>query len=167
MFSLKLTAKIPSHILRNLIYCHLFQLTIGLKSTLYGGCEIRSPEKISVGDHTIIGNDCLLDGRSGLIICNNVNISSGVWIWTLHHDIYSPHFSTTGAKVIIHDRAWLCSRSTILPGVTIGEGAVVASNATVTKDVLPFNIVAGVPAKKIGERPKNLNYILKKGLPFI
>lgn len=60
---------------------------------------------------------------------------------------------------------WIASRVTILPGVTIGEGAVVAAGAIVTKDVEPYSIVAGVPAKRIGERNKNLEYTLNH-MPF-
>jgi maltose O-acetyltransferase len=62
--------------------------------------------------------------------------------------------------VIIGDHVWIAYRAVILPGVTIGEGAVVAAGAVVTRDVEPFPIVAGVPAKKIGERNRNLDYQL-------
>ena len=71
----------------------------------------------------------------------------------------SDDFHAIGGKTIIHRYAWICSRSILLPGVTIGEGAVVASGAVVTKDVEPYAIVAGIPAKKIGERKKiNFTY---------
>lgn len=49
--------------------------------------------------------------------------------------------------VIIHDKVWIGDKATILPGVTIGEGAVVGANAVVTKDVPPYSVAAGVPAK--------------------
>ena len=53
---------------------------------------------------------------------------------------------------------WIGAGATILKGVDIGEGAVVAAGAVVTKNVAPYSIVAGVPAKKIGERNKELDY---------
>lgn len=64
--------------------------------------------------------------------------------------------------ITIHDRVrvWLCTRSTILAGVTIGEGAVVAASAVVTKSVAPYDIVAGIPARKVSERNRDLTYIL-------
>ncbi len=59
-------------------------------------------------------------------------------------------------------------RCIILPGVTVGEGAVVAAGAIVTKDVEPYTVVAGVPARKISDRPKNLNYNPSEGaVPFV
>ena len=61
----------------------------------------------------------------------------------------------------IGDRAWLSFRATILPGVSVGEGAVVAAGAVVTSDVPPYAIVAGVPARVVGERsPRELSYEL-------
>lgn len=93
-----------------------------------------------------------MDARAGLEIGKSVTIAYDVIIWTLHHEMNSIDFHTKGAKVTIDDYAWICSRSVILPGVHIGYGAVVASGAVVTKDVDPYSIVGGVPAKKIGKR---------------
>ena len=63
--------------------------------------------------------------------------------------------------MVIEDYVWIASRATILPGVTIGKGAVVACGAVVTKDVEPMTVVGGVPARKIGERINLLEYELK------
>ncbi len=65
-----------------------------------------------------------------------------------------------GGDVIIGDRVWIGYGALILPGVKLGEGAVVGAGAVVTKDVEPFTIVAGNPARKIGERTKELRYRL-------
>lgn len=158
---------IPSQIIRMFLLRRVFGMKIAEGATIYGGSEIRAPKEISIGKNSIVGNACLLDGRRQIEIGANVNISSGVWIWSLHHDVNSPDFSVVGGKVEIGDRAWLCSRCTVLPGVRIGEGAVVASGAVVAKDVAPFTIVGGLPAKEIGRRTENLTYQLDKGLPFI
>ncbi len=85
----------------------------------------------------------------------------GVWIWTMEHDPQDPLYRVKGGPVIIEDYVWISCRVVILPGVTIGEGAVVAAGAVVTKDVAPYTIVGGVPAKEIGTRTKDLRYRLQ------
>jgi len=123
------------------------------------GCSFWNGS-LKIDSGSTIGFDCQLDCRMGIEIGKNVCLASGVWIWTLHHDYNSISFDTKGAKVVIEDYVWICSRATILPGVTIGKGAVVASGAVVTKDVEPFAIVGGVPAKVIGKREeKDYNYV--------
>ena len=169
MLLIQWTGLFPSQSLRQLLYRYVFGMKVRGKVTIYGKSDFRKPERITIGDGTIVGEHCMLDGRREIVIGSNVNISSGVWIWTLHHDIQSKDFAVIGAPVKIEDRVWLCSRCTILPGVSIGYGAVVASGAVVTKEVEPFAIVGGVPAKKIGERNRDeLNYELTKyPIPFI
>ena len=61
-------------------------------------------------------------------------------------------------KVIIESRAWIGPNVIILPGVHVGEGAVCAAGCVVTKDVEPYSVVAGIPAQKVNERPRNLVY---------
>ena len=65
--------------------------------------------------------------------------------------------------IVIEDNAWICTRAIVLQGVTIGEGAVVGAGSVVTKDVPPYSIVGGVPAKIIGKRPREISYTL--GVP--
>lgn len=119
---------------------------------MFASVDFRKPENLVVGSGVSIGPRVLLDARKGLIIGDNVTIAYDAIIWTLHHDMNSETFQAVGGSVEISDYAWICSRSIILPGVKIGHHAVVATGAVVTKDVLPYEIVGGVPAKKIGER---------------
>lgn len=79
-------------------------------------------------------------------------------IFPTTHDVQSSTFGYVSAPITICDYVWGGINATILKGVTIGEGAVVAAGAVVTKDVESYAIVAGVPARKIGERPKGLDY---------
>lgn len=165
--ALLIVSKIPSHLVRSFIYRDVFRLSVAKHSTIYSRVEFRSPWKICIGKNSIIGHDCMLDGRRSLTIGNNVNVSSGAWIWTLHHDLNDPEFRAVGDEVKIGDRAWICSRATILPGVTVGEGAVVASGAVVVSDVEPYTVVGGIPAKKIADRNRELTYELNYRVPFV
>lgn len=123
--------------------------------------EFRCPYRISIGDNTTINKKVLLDGRGGrIVIGNNVDVAQECNIWTLQHDYNSPVYKTVGGDVVIEDYVWLASRCTILPGVKIGYGAVVASCSVVTKDVPPLSVVAGCPAKVIGKRDDCMQYHL-------
>ncbi len=129
---------------------------------IYAGFHIRNPRGIVLGNGVSIGPKVLLDGRKGLTIEEGAVIGYGAIIWTLNHDYNDIHFCGKGAPVTIGRRAWICSNSIILPGITIGEGAVVASGAVVTHDVKPFTIVGGVPAKVIGKRAeKEYDYLYR------
>lgn len=151
---------IPSMRIRLFLYRHLLRADIGEKAIIYYGAEIRDAEKLKIGEGSIIGDKAILDARYCIEIGDNVNLSTGVWIWTAQHDYNSPTFNSGNkcGKVVIGNRAWLGPRTIIMPGVTVGEGAVVAGGAVVTKNVEPFTLVGGVPAKKIGDRNKALIY---------
>ena len=158
---------LPFHTLR-ISLLRLLKANVNWRVGLYRGFEIRSPRKLKIGRGTIIGHNALLDARMGLTIGNNVNISNEVMIWTLHHDYNAADFAQTGQHVIIEDYVWVCSRAIILPGVTIGKGAVVAAGAVVTRNVMPYTVVGGVPAKQIAKRNENLTYDLSNAvLPII
>lgn len=157
---------LPSQTVRYWIY-RRFGLQLGPKSVIYGGCEIRAPRGIRIGSGTSVGHRCILDGREGLTIGDNVNLSTEAWIWTLQHDKDSPTFACQGAPVVVEDYAWLGGRTIVLPGVRIGRGAVVASGAVVTKDVEPYTVVGGIPARVIGKRSTDLNYTCGPGLPLL
>lgn len=155
---------IPSNSLRKLIYRMLCG-RIESNVTIHFGTEIRCPRKLRIGKGTIIGDNAILDARCGLTMGENVNLSSNVSIYTLQHDHRDPYFRCNETQkkmsVEINDRAWLGSNVIVLPGVHIGEGAVCCAGCVVTKDVPPYTVVAGIPAKKVGERPKVLKYEFK------
>ena len=157
---LSVISHFPTHLIRNL-FLRLFGLRIK-DVVLYSGFHIRKPSKINIGSGTVLGHGITLDGRKGIKIGKNVNFSSNVMIWTLQHDYNDPAFGVKGGQVIIEDYVWISVRAIILPNITIGKGAVVAAGAVVTKNVEPYTIVGGIPAKKIGTRTKDLHYIPKE-----
>lgn len=166
--AIKLLGHFPSQWFRKFVLRNLFGVEIAPSAVLYGGFEIRSPRKLKIGANTVIGHRVTLDARGGLTLGKNVNLSSEVMIWTAQHDYRDPQFGTVFKPVAIGDYAWLGPRCIVLPGVMIGEGAVVAAGAVVSKDVEPYTVVGGVPAKKIADRPKGLHYNpALHPLPFI
>jgi putative colanic acid biosynthesis acetyltransferase WcaF len=87
-------------------------------------------------------------------------------IYTLQHDTDSPEFAVVGGPVVIEDYVYVGPRVIILPNVRIGRGAVIAAGAVVTKDIPPYAIVGGVPARFIRERTHELHYRPDFAMPF-
>lgn len=125
-----------------------------------------NPRKLKIGNQTHINKGCILDSRGGLTIGDNVSISYNVALITGSHDCYKTNFPGKYLPIRIEDYVWIGANATVLNNVTIGKGAVVSAGSVVTKDVAPYTIVGGVPAKKIAERPRNLNYKCEWTLPF-
>lgn len=158
---------LPFHSVRRLCY-QLAGIQLGKGSTIHMQARIYDPRYIVIGEDTLIGEKASLDGRKqlpnsqgGLEIGSHVDIASEVMIWTSEHDIHDATMKAIEAKVTIGDYVFIGPRAIILPGVSVGKGAVVAAGAVVTKDVPAGAIVAGVPAKVIGERgTAELNYRL-------
>jgi len=129
------------------------------------GANFFKPWGITIGKDTIIGDHAFLDGRAPLTIGDHVGLASQVLIYNDEHDLYNDYQNAFG-PVTIKDYVFVGPRAIILPNVTIGKGSVVAAGAVVTKDIPDYEIWGGVPAKKIGDRPKSLNYQLGRPMLF-
>ncbi len=155
-----LLGRLPSRTLRSLVL-RLWLGDLGKGTGVQLGCRFLNGRKVILGPRNVINFGCLLDGRKFAIRTGaDVSIGPEASILTLGHDPHAPDFADCGGDVTIGDRVWIAYRATILPGVTIGEGAVVAAGAVVTKDVEPYAIVAGNPARQVGQRRRDLSYEL-------
>lgn len=157
MSGLLLAGKLPSHLAR-LAALRACGAQLGAGCVIAHGFQVRGADKLSIGANSSIGEDAVLDARGGLTIGDRVNFSSQVHIWTAQHDWESTNFAYQKAPVTIGDYVWIGPRVTILPGAVIGEGAVVAAGAVVRGEIPSYSLVGGVPAKVIGQRPRNLDY---------
>ena len=163
---LRIVGFIPSHLLRKFFYW-LSGVKIPFNSTIHLRANFFKPSGVTIGHDTIIGYGAFLDGRGGLTIGNHVDIATDVLIYTNEHNINTPDFGNAFAPVTIKDYVFIGPRAIILPGVTIGRGAVVAAGAVVTKDIPDLEVWGGVPAKKISDRKlKNPNYKLGRAMLF-
>lgn len=125
---------------------------------IWCGARINYPARVSIGRNSIVGPSMVLLSQGGIRIGENVNISGFGFIISQGHDVHSPRLATTLAEVVIGDHAWLATNVTVLPGVRIGAGAVVAAGAVVTRDVDDDVVVGGVPARPIGTREPRRDY---------
>lgn len=159
---------VTNHIIAGLIsrrmrlfwYRYVMRFQLGQGTSVLPDFRISEPGNLVVGDHSVINNSCRFDNREPISIGNNVSVSYGSMLLTRGHNIDDPSFGTCGAGIRIDDYAWICANAVILPGVTIGKGAVVLTGSVVTKDVSPFAVVGGNPAQFIRERGRDLQYEL-------
>lgn len=147
-------------------FMKMLKMKIGDGTFIMKRVYIMTPQKIRIGRHSDINRGCLLDGRGGITIGDNVSISYHVNIMTGSHDHNTRQFKGVFLPIVIEDYAWIGVNATILQNVKIGKGAVVCAGAVVTKDVEPFTVVAGVPARPIGERIHDLDYHCIWDTPF-
>jgi maltose O-acetyltransferase len=125
---------------------------IGARSLFKGELELTGSGGIdlfSVGEDTMVSGPLYVDLGASVRIGNRVHLGHHVVLLTVTHDI-GPSEERCGppriAPVLIEDGVWIASCVTILPGVTVGRGAVVAAGSVVRRDVPPDTLVAGVPA---------------------
>jgi acetyltransferase-like isoleucine patch superfamily enzyme len=130
---------------------------VGKGCTFYPGVWVAPGRGLSIGNHVDLALDVLITTGGGVEIGNRTLIGYRAQIISANHHIPADKGRIFGsghdkAKVVIGSDAWIGANSMILPGVIVGEGAIVAAGSVVTKDVAPYTIVGGVPAKLIKER---------------
>jgi len=117
--------------------------------------------KLVIGNNVFFNYDCILQATGGIQIDDDVLLAPGVTILSANHDIAKETLMRTGPaickKVHVKTGAWLGGRCIITPGVTIGQGSVIAAGAVVVKDVAPYTVVGGNPAHFIKNRPHTNN----------
>ena len=163
-----LIAHLPSYRVRHAWYRHVVGIRLGEGAMIHMNCyltlpglgRLRREHLLSIGERTRVNRGCQLDARGGLRIGNDVSLSPEVAIVSAEHRRNDPSFEYTTKPVVVEDHAWVAVRAIILPGVTVGRGAVVGAGAVVTRDVPPRTVVAGVPASPIGTRDLNPAYRL-------
>lgn len=158
---------IPFHGLRMTWYRRVLGWQVGPEVVIFLGLYaqmlgVRSNgRKVSIGKGTVINWNCMLYTTGGIVIGEHVSIAAGTWLVTGTHDIDDPNFTDSYHPIVIGDNVSIGMRATILGGVTIGTGAVVMAGAVVTRDVAPYAVVGGVPAKVVRERElKEFSYSL-------
>lgn len=130
---------------------------VGDDVRIMSGTQIVVPGNVSIGSNVYIGKNCAFYGDAGIVIGRDCLIAREVLILTRNHlfnDLSTP-ICKQGyeyAPVQIGDNVWIGARVTLLPGVKIGDGAIIAAGSVVTKDVDPMTIMGGVPAKFIKNR---------------
>ena len=157
--------KISSRHLRKW-FLQMLGAKLGKKALFFRRVEVLYPRGLDVADRVTVGWFAELDARAGIQIASDVNISSHAKLITGSHDIDDPMFASDFRPIKIGHHVWIGTGAMVLPGVEIGDGAVVAAGAVVTRDIPPYEVWGGVPARFIRKRSEDLRYSMK-GAPFL
>ena len=130
----------------------LFGAKIARTAHVYSSAKVYYPPNLTMGEYSCLASDVDCYNVAPIIIGNNVTISQGAYLCTASHDISDPLNHLITAPIKIEDQAWVAAKAYIGMGVTIGQGAVVGATASVYKDVEPWTVVGGNPAKEISKR---------------
>ena len=130
----------------------LFGMKSGGEDAFYPSVKVWAPWNLEIGKHVAVDDNVYLYSVDKIKIGTKVAISREAFICTASHDITRPNRPLITAPVTICDGVWIGARAIILPGVTIGEGAIIGAGAIVTKDVEPWAVVGGNPARVIKKR---------------
>ena len=157
--------KIPSRHLRKWFY-QLLGAKIGKHTVICRRADILFPMGLDLADHVAVGWFVDLDARGGITVGHDTNISSHTKFITGSHDIDDPQFTASFLPITIGHHCWIGTGAVVLQGVAIGDGAVVAAGAVVTKDIPAFEVWGGVPARFIRKRNPECEYRIN-GAPFL
>ena len=130
----------------------LFGAKIARTAQVYSSAKVYYPANLTMGENSCLASDVDCYNVAPVTVGANTTVSQGAFICTASHDVTDPCNPLITAPVFIEDQAWIGARAYIGMGVTIGQGAVVGATASVYKDVEPWIIVGGNPAKFIRKR---------------
>ena len=129
-----------------------FGAQIGRGVVIKPHVRIKFPWRCRIGDHCWIGEDVWIDNLAAVRLANDICVSQGAYLCTGSHDHRRATFDLIVKPIEVGSSAWIGAKAIVLPGVTIGPGAVVAAGSVVTRDVASGVIVGGSPCRVIGER---------------
>lgn len=129
-----------------------FGATVGERVNVYPSTTVYFPWNLTVGNWSAIGEGAYIYNLGKVTIGHHVTISQHAHLCAGTHDYSDPAMPLLKPPITIGDQVWVCADAFIGPGVTVGEGAVVGARAVVTKDVEPWTVVAGNPARVVKKR---------------
>ncbi|MBO8455276.1 MAG: putative colanic acid biosynthesis acetyltransferase [Bacteroidetes bacterium] len=130
----------------------IFGAQIDKTAVIYSSAKIYYPANLIMGKYSCLASDVNCYNVDKIVVMDNSTVSQGAFLCTASHDITDPLNHLITAPIVIQDQAWVAADAFIGMGVTIGQGAVVGARAAVFKNVEPWTVVGGNPAKFIKKR---------------
>lgn len=129
-----------------------FGAEIGSRTLVYGSCDIFAPWNLVVKDHSCIGKDCIIYNKDKIVIGKHTVVSQYSYLCSASHDYTDTNHPLITAPIEIGNNVWVAANVFIGMGVKVGDGAVIGATSSVYKNVEPWTVVGGNPAKYIKDR---------------
>ncbi len=137
-----------------------FGAKVGKNVCIYNSAVIYMPWNLEIGEWSSIGEYAFIYNLGKINIGNHATISQRAHLCAGTHDFTDPALPLLKPPIVVKEQAWVCADAFVGPGVTVGEGAIVGARAVVVKDIQPWDIVVGNPARVVRKRvmkEKNVN----------
>lgn len=141
----------PLHCWRRLLL-RLFGARLARTARIYGSSRIWFPPFLTMGDHSVLGPEVICYCQAPITLEDYVVVSQRAHLCAGTHEIDDSDFQLVTKPIRLKRRAWVAAEAFVGPGVTIGEGAVVGARAVVFRDIDPWSICVGNPARVIRKR---------------
>ncbi len=130
----------------------MFGAKLGRNCRFYAKARIWAPWNLTCGDRVAVADDAELYNTSMFYLEAHASVSQGAFVCGATHDYNDPEFALISAPMRLGAYSWVCAKAIVSPGVNLGNGAILGLGSIATKDLEPFGVYAGVPAKKIKDR---------------
>ncbi len=152
-----------------------FGAKLGNKCCIYGRARIWAPWNLTCEDLATIGDEAIIYNPEHVTLGSHAIVSQQAYLCGATHDYEDPAFPLIAFPISVGPYAWICARATVQPGVSVGEGAVLALGSVATRNLEPWTVYAGVPARRVKSRiwrktgicvarPEDVTQIVKSGL---
>jgi putative colanic acid biosynthesis acetyltransferase WcaF len=132
-----------------------FGAKLGPDVHVYPKASIWAPWNLTCEDGTTIADEAIIYNPKRITLGSHAIVSQQAYLCGATHDYQNPNFPLVAFPISIGPYAWICARATVQPGVSVGEGAVLALGAVASQNLQPWTVYGGVPARKIKMRTKN------------
>ena len=144
----------PCHAWRALVL-RAFGAKLGPACHFYPKSKIWAPWNLTCEDRVTLADDAEIYNPSPVFLGSHAIVSQGAYICGATHLYNEPSFQLVSLPMRLGAYSWICARAAVNPGVNVGEGAILALGSVATKDLEPFGIYAGIPARKVKERSRD------------
>ena len=144
----------PCHAWRAAIY-RLFGATLGPDCHIYPGARVWAPWNLICEDAVAVANGAVIYNPSPVRLASHSIVSQDAYLCGATHDLDDPAFPMTSAPITLGRYAWVCARAVVCAGVNVGDGAVLGLASVATRDLEPWTVYAGAPARAIRKRKRH------------